>query len=317
MPLYEINPSGEMIPFRQRRGGAELYESEIEELVWKSLEEVVGEPLFPIRRQLSLPGGGKPDIVALDKSGRVVVIEIKRDVDRAQLAQSLEYAGWARRTNLDELASKYPDGADAFFRNWQAFTESDSPQILNLRPRLVLVARDFDDRTESALGFLIENGVPVLLVPIVLYEEGQGRKLVDVGSGTDPELLFAVDGTTPTARTRRAVMLGGRRVRVSDLVERNLLQPGDKLVWMQRTRGLEHHAEVTEAGAIRLSDGREVASPSRAALEAAGANVDGWEYWTVVRTGETLHGLRMRLVAGSDQPMEAESTAAAAEPMMQ
>ena len=43
--------------------------------------------------------------MALDKTGRVVVFEVKRDVDRRQLAQCLEYAGWARTTNLDELGA--------------------------------------------------------------------------------------------------------------------------------------------------------------------------------------------------------------------
>jgi hypothetical protein len=45
----------------------------------------------------------------MDSSGRVVVIEVKRDIDRGQLAQCLEYAGWARSASLDELGSLYRD----------------------------------------------------------------------------------------------------------------------------------------------------------------------------------------------------------------
>jgi hypothetical protein len=97
MPLFEIQqPGGVLKPFRQLHGGAELYESEIESLLWDSLEDLTGEALFPVARQPNIRGGGRPDIVALTREGRVVVIEVKRDVDRGQLAQCLEYAGWAR-----------------------------------------------------------------------------------------------------------------------------------------------------------------------------------------------------------------------------
>ena len=49
MPLFEIS-SGELVPFRRLKGGAELYEKEIEALVWADMEECTGETLFPIRR---------------------------------------------------------------------------------------------------------------------------------------------------------------------------------------------------------------------------------------------------------------------------
>jgi Holliday junction resolvase-like predicted endonuclease len=107
VPLFEIDTAGELVPFRRLRGGAELYEREIEDLAWANPEEITGETLFLVQRQPQLRDGGKPDIVALDRSGRVVVVEVKREFDRGQLAQCLEYAGWARRTNLDELAQMY------------------------------------------------------------------------------------------------------------------------------------------------------------------------------------------------------------------
>src|SRR5947209_7874871 len=113
MPLFEATPSG-LVPFRQLSGGAQIYEHEIESLLWENLNDLTGDSLFRLRRQAQLPGGGKPDIVALDRQGRVVVIEVKRDVDRGQVAQCLEYAGWARTTNLDEIATMYFRGPDMF-----------------------------------------------------------------------------------------------------------------------------------------------------------------------------------------------------------
>ncbi len=80
VPLYEIDSTGELVPFRRLHGGQDLYEREIEDLAWANPEEIVGESLFLIQRQPDLPEGGRPDIVALDREARVVVIEVKRDV---------------------------------------------------------------------------------------------------------------------------------------------------------------------------------------------------------------------------------------------
>jgi hypothetical protein len=135
MPLYELNPEGELLPFRRLHGGDGLYEADIETVPWNNLDEMTGESLFAIARQPQVTGGGKPDIVALDHDGRVVVIEVKRDIDRGQLAQCLEYAGWGRTTGLDELSGLYHLGREAFFRDWQEFTGSATPSVINRSPR--------------------------------------------------------------------------------------------------------------------------------------------------------------------------------------
>ena len=89
MPLFEIDDE-QLVPFRRVQAGPELYESEIEDLMWADLEAFMGEALFPVRRQATIGDGLKPDIIALDRDGHVVVIEIKRDIERKQLAQCLE-----------------------------------------------------------------------------------------------------------------------------------------------------------------------------------------------------------------------------------
>src|SRR2546426_7149905 len=106
MPLFEIDAKEErLVPYSLLKGGPNLYEHELEELVWRNPDEVFGESLLCIARRPTVSGGAIPDIVALDREEHVAVIEIKRELDRSQLAQGLEYAGWARATSLDELSS--------------------------------------------------------------------------------------------------------------------------------------------------------------------------------------------------------------------
>lgn len=293
MPLFEIDAEHELVPFRQLRGGSDLYEREIEDLLWSNLDEFTGVTLFPVARQPGVAAGGRPDIVALDETGAVVVIEVKRAVDRSQLAQCLEYAGWARTTSLDELARIYHRGADSFFSDWQAFTDSPAPIVLSKNPRLMLVARDFHGRTESAFEFLLENGLPVKLIRVSMYEDLDDRRFVDVEGDHEPELPAAEDESPARDHTK----IGDRRMRVSDLIDAELVEVGDDLVWVRPRLGETYRASVRENGALELEDGRTFSSPSRAACEAADIPAyDGWYAWSVERLdGRTLNDLRLDL----------------------
>jgi hypothetical protein len=289
----------ELVAFRALRGGADLYESEIEDLVWSSPDELTGESLFPVARQPNVAGGGRPDIVALDVDARVVVVEIKRDIDRNQLAQCLEYAGWARRTNLDELARIYHGGVDAFFADWQQFKDSIAPTPIRSSHRLVLIARDFHGRTGSALEFLVENGLPVLLIRVSIYEDEQGRRFLDVEGYAEPDTESA-----PERTARDGNAFEGRRVQLADLLEAGLLHEGDSLIWRRPRVGDAYRAVVTAEGSLRLDDGRVFTSPSRAAKEAAGIPAyDGWYAWRL--NDKTLHALREDLAVG-DPPIQSE-----------
>jgi len=298
MPLFEIGES-ELIPFRRVPAGPELYESKIEELLWDNLEGFVGKPLFPVARQPQIGGGLRPDILALDQQGQPVVIEVKRDIDRKQLAQCLEYAGWARQTALDEMANLFHGGAQAFFPEWMDFTETATPILLRPTPALVLVARDFDTRTESALSFLTENGVPVTVLRVTLYMDRQGREFIDVEGEHEPDV--AIPAPPTDAISPKQYKIDGRRIEVSDLLDAELVHVGDALSWTRPRLGDTYHATITIAGDVELADGRVFSSPSRAAKEAAGrVAVDGWHAWKMV-DGRALSDIRDKLLAKEAQ----------------
>jgi len=54
MPLFELR-DGHLRALRRLHPGPDLYEAEIEQLVWDDLEAFLGEPLFPVARQARLP----------------------------------------------------------------------------------------------------------------------------------------------------------------------------------------------------------------------------------------------------------------------
>lgn len=301
MPLFEVRVD-ELIPFRRVKGGPELYEKEIEDLLWQNLEEFVGVPLFPVARQPVLQNGFQPDVVALDGDGRVHVIEIKRAVDRKQLAQGLEYAGWARTTSLDELAGMFHRGSEAFFAAWTEFTESESPKLVEGPPQLVLVARDFDDRTKDALSYLTENDLPITVLRVTIYEDRSGRRFVDIDSDHEIELLDSeTDDSRKTSvkRTMRQYKIDGRPVVISDLVEAGLLPAETVLTWKRPSSGDEFNVIVTADGELLLEDGRTFSNPTGAAKAVKDGAWPGWNVWCTPN-GRSLSDLRDALIARSE-----------------
>lgn len=283
MPIFKIQPGG-LVGLARVRAGADLYESEIEDLLWANVEAFVGEDLFPVARQPRIRTGGIPDVIALDPSGRVVVIEVKRSIERTQLAQCLEYAGWARTASLDELAGLYHGGVEAFFAEWQEFTSTATPLVVSPNPRLVLVAAQFDDRTADALAFLQDSGTPVELVPVTMYQDSDGDRILHID--TEAEVELAAGTSTSTAASPRQWRIDGRRFEVGDLLEAGMIDVGEPLIWRRRG-GVEYSATVTADGKLELDDGRQFDTPSGAAMAVSGSNaVPGWEVWRLPNRGD-------------------------------
>lgn len=306
MPIYQVN-DGRLLPYRRLAPGADLYEKQIEDMAWADLEAFTGEALFPVARQPRISGGGIPDIVALTSTGQVVIIEVKRDVDRGQLAQVLEYAGWARLASLDEIAALYnisPShrGPDAFFTDWMEFTDSTTPVTITAPPRLFLIARDFQGRTRSALDFLEENGLPVAVVPVTIYNDPSGTQIINIDIEHEPTLKIDPDGDASSKKP--PITINGQRVAISDLIADGVILDGERVVWNRPRLGESHEATINTDGTFTIHDGTVWNSPSIAAVKAADVvSVDGWEAWRVPRlNNQRLHDLRVLYVQRSIIP---------------
>jgi CBS domain-containing protein len=100
--------------------------------------------------------------------------------------------------------------------------------------------------------------------------------------------------------SRASYLLDGRRVRVHDLLKHGLLRAGECLTFTRPRLGETHKATVTDRGWLRLENGEEVRSPSRAAMIAVGSGgaFDGWHAWALP-DGRTLNQLRQELLDSS------------------
>lgn len=131
--------------------------------------EILGEDVLPVTFEFDrwVTGTGdatweRLDVLALDRTGRLVLAELKRDrAPNSVMTQALNYAAMVSRFNLDELAEAYaqhsgpdraPDDALDELREWapSLSDENLSP------PRIVLVAEDFGPVLTNTAMFLIE-----------------------------------------------------------------------------------------------------------------------------------------------------------------
>ena len=298
MPIF-VAVDGDLRPVRQVRPGPELYELEIQELIWNNVEAFYGSDLFPVAMDQKISTGGRPDIVALDESGRIVIFEVKRSIERSQLAQCLEYAGWARNTSLDELSALYSGGADAFFADWLEFTGGSSPVIVNPSPILVLVAQDFDHRTSDALAFLTESGLPVYPVPVSVFENERGERQYLIDS--EFEELDGVDDDAAPKRSMTTYRFKGERVTISHLMEAGFLDSGETIEYRRAREGKVFVGTLTPNGQVQVEDGRVFGSLSRAAATLAGVGaLPGWEVWFApARGGRRLMDIRDAFLANA------------------
>jgi hypothetical protein len=142
--------------------------------------------------------GAKPadrlDILALDRNGRLVVIELKRDraVDTITM-QAINYAAMANGFNLDVLADAHaaylgpgtkPEDALAQLIAWADHISDDTLGP----PRIVLVAGDFSPTVTNATLFLHAQGLDIRLIRYQLYQLSDGR------------LVFAASQVIPVPR---------------------------------------------------------------------------------------------------------------------
>jgi len=173
--------------------------------VWiRKNPKILGENLLIISEQTFLPSGRQPDLLALDKSGNLVIIELKKDDSGKEIHwQTITYAANFSEflySDIIDLYEKYlndlgitePNPKDKI----EEFIEEDIEKI-NQKQRLILVSKEFHPDVLRAVlwlrdfeidikcirlkPFIDENDqlfiIPEVLIPTPGVEEYIERKI--------------------------------------------------------------------------------------------------------------------------------------------
>lgn len=139
--------------------------------------DILGEELLTITTEYD--GFDKTnkrlDILAVDKHGKLVVIELKRDVaDTFVDLQAIHYAAYCSNLILDDVAeihSEYNnDSKDNNLNKIMDFIDSDDFLDFDDRPRIIIVANDFKEETLAAVIWLRDSEIDIKCVKLEAHQ---------------------------------------------------------------------------------------------------------------------------------------------------
>jgi hypothetical protein len=148
--------------------------------------DILGEELLVITTEYDKfdKTNERLDILAIDKEGNLVIVELKRDDSgkRADL-QAIKYAAYCSTLRLDDVCELHKDyskkrgygSTDEPRQKILGFIENEEFEEFSDRPRVILVARQFRPEVTASVMWLRKFGLDVSCVRLSPYEMGSGE----------------------------------------------------------------------------------------------------------------------------------------------
>jgi hypothetical protein len=202
--------------------------------------EILGESLLVIARQLTIPNVGRLDLLCMDSSGKLVIVELKRDmVPRQAVAQGLDYASWLNAASEDEIlghANQYlrEQTADSEHTLADAFKdefEAELPEWVCQNHRILLVAAGLDDSAERIINYLAQKQIGINAV-FFNYFELSDKKQILVRSVLVPDSVKPSRPSVGSELTEADLMSMANQKRTVELVN---ISRRVKEFWEERT----------------------------------------------------------------------------------
>ncbi|MCG8400304.1 MAG: hypothetical protein MJA84_01765 [Firmicutes bacterium] len=133
-------------------------EEKIESWVCSDLS-LIGVDGVVVGRQVDTAHGKRIDILAMDRDGNLIVIELKRDRSpRDIVAQVLDYASWVCRqttSDIHELARR--KNGRPLAEIYREKFNSSLPETLNATHQMIVVASEVDEASKRIIEYLSEE----------------------------------------------------------------------------------------------------------------------------------------------------------------
>lgn len=157
-------------------------ESRLEDILDREIG-IANPDWMVVGRQVITPHGGRVDLLAIDRDGNLVVLELKRShMARDIVTQVLDYGSWVSALRAEDIApifneyrkKRFPGepslSIDAAF--CRRFGLKSMPEELNERHELVIVGSEFDSDTERIVTYLSDtHGVNINAVFFRVFKD--------------------------------------------------------------------------------------------------------------------------------------------------
>lgn len=298
-----------------------LREDHIEEFLRKNISVISGEDenLLIIGQQINNSERGRSDLTAIDESGNIVLIEIKRDIDDIKGRkepfefQAIRYAASYAKINtpdelVDKIFSSYIEKHREEF-DLETLTANErgkriindflknnnSLKTFNKKQRIILIASSFDPQTLSAVSWLISNNVDIscfMLLPIRIGNQVflQVDRILPPPNIEDFYVEIDKKNILEPIEKATSNITRTNLPRMQKLLEWNLLRKGDK-IFIKNYDVSESEAEVIDSKTVKFKN-------SVLKYNAWGQKVTGWSSiciyeWAIKsENGKTLDQLR-------------------------
>ncbi len=186
MRVFGIEPDGKFREYIQTPFQVQHEEAMLESWLEANPDGIVEDgKLLIIGRQVSTNLGSVIDLLALDRRGDVVVVELKRDrTPRDTLAQALEYASFIQQLDTDQLEtilqSYLNDESLSLAEHHREYFElaSDEAVAFNKDQRIVVVGQKVTNEIRQTASFLRSKGVRVTCVEFSFFLASGGTRLL-------------------------------------------------------------------------------------------------------------------------------------------
>ena len=135
--------------------------------------EILGEDLLIIGKELILSSGKRLDLLAIDKNGALVVIELKRDDSGSDADwQATKYVSYCSNFSQNEIYRYYAEylgkDADVAQDTIEGFITCELME-LNQKQRIILVSKEFNSEVVSAVLWLRDFEVDIMCIRLTPY----------------------------------------------------------------------------------------------------------------------------------------------------
>lgn len=176
---------------------------------WDAFREELGMPELLLLGEEIEPHDScrdRIDLLALDPTGSLVVIELKRGSDKRQLLQAIAYAGMISRWDKEELAARVP--LDKCPEREDVKRLLQAGEIDFAAPRVILLAEVYEPEVILAADWLSGFNVPITAFGISMAKH-DGQVLITISQ------RFPLPGLSDTYRSR------GRATRPTTVIDQD------------------------------------------------------------------------------------------------
>jgi hypothetical protein len=153
----------------------EHFENQVEEWIEHN-PDILGQKLLIIDRQPTTTEGKKPDLLALDEEGNLVIIEVKNEeAKRDVIGQVLDYASQLADNTEDDL-QKSANSKHMVLREAFSSKFGVTPDVnFNSKQRMIVVAPELDDSVPRIVDFLATYGLDIQVVTFGYHKDGSNE----------------------------------------------------------------------------------------------------------------------------------------------